>query len=111
MTTEHTPGPWLYNYKFRYNVITDRKHPNDIRSIASCQLEFPSGAVISGVDADLVNRANARLIATSPDLLVLLKKAYQFILDSENYNNGGEPANRLVQDIHATISRAEGVQS
>lgn len=34
----------------------------------------------------------------------LLQKAYEFVLKSDNYNDGGEPANRLAQELHIAIN-------
>jgi len=39
--------------------------------------------------------------------IAALKKAKQFIATTDNYNDGGEPSNRLMQEIEIAISLAE----
>lgn len=58
MKAKHTPGPW-------------RVHPEDVEKV----IQSSQGvAVMSGMLRDTIEReANARLIASAPDLLAALK--------------------------------------
>lgn len=57
MTTQHTPGPWFYD--------------DSMKGRLAINSERASIAVIPYLDAEAI--ANARLIATAPELLAALK--------------------------------------
>lgn len=74
MNTKHTPGPWLVQEMPRQS---DRITPDDGEGTTIC--EFPYGAW----DTPEVE-ANARLIASAPDLLEALYKILNDpVLDSD----------------------------
>lgn len=93
----HTPGPW---------VVTSAEQPDDLVTSTHAQgLDDDVCEVYGGNDdLDEVRAANARLIASAPDLLEALKAlsgAVGFRIDDPR-----------VQHIHdaarAAIARAEG---
>lgn len=91
----HTPGPWGWDAGIvppdgpeRYaDIYVD----GDDTIIARFNDQIPEG------------RANARLIAAAPDLLVAAKAAKKFLIDDLE-----EPGRTVFWGLVAAISKAEG---
>jgi hypothetical protein len=66
MKTKHTPGPWKINPRASLHIVS-----NDNKTIASCS---------SSQNGDNLEteQANARLIASAPDLLEALQTTKKF---------------------------------
>ena len=82
---KHTPGPWVLDSGISSNVVL-------IDSNAT------NGAI--GEIVDCRNRADARLIAKSPEMLEALKDAYPYIADDA-----------LRERVGNLIADATGVQA
>ena len=91
MTKQHTPGPWAAS---PYNNVTSRNG-----TIAKTE-QMPS-------NDDLEREANARLIASAPDLL----SALRFLLADDVAINGEKLTGSSVpvEMARAAIAKAEGV--
>lgn len=63
MTTKHTPGPWVVNWESRIKYDISAVKGRHI-ALASCCEEVPTDKA--------QNEADARLIASAPDLLAEL---------------------------------------
>jgi len=95
----HTPGPWK---------VVGQMHDNNrvIRAGADGQGDWVALAVdFNRYDRDAEVDANARLIASAPDLLLALKNLMRFHTDG----NIGNMAwlGRLLDDARTAIERAE----
>jgi len=85
--TQHTPGPWQVND----NTLGEF-------SILNSRGDMRVATVAFGQVADT---ANARLIASAPDLLAVLEQVRDFWA-------GGDAPEALENAIHAAIARAKG---
>lgn len=86
----HTPGPWVDQADCR----------GDIFIVAGA---WPHGSTIATVEATANAPANARLIASAPDLLDACKQATAILKDK------GVPGWGVAKDIlNAAIAKAEG---
>lgn len=113
MTTKHTPGPWkiLKGKKgFLGQPETEWKDQWEVRAE---EPKMYGGTTVFnlGVSFDLYNaqhEANARLIASAPELLEALKE----ILETNQKRRPGIPvarsANRMVEIAKQAIAKAEG---
>lgn len=101
MNTKYTPGPWEIispaygSYQIRRQSDKPGYHYNSI-----C-----SGAITSG-DYGLQQHANARLIATAPELLEKLKEAENYIRECQH--DFAFEDNGILKEIHTLIIKAEG---
>ena len=93
MSGQHTPGPWAFRLEAVRTVIY---HTADIGEKAI--------AVGAGSYPDHV--ANARLIASAPDLLEACEAALIFIA-----NTRGKPAELYRGKLRKAIAKARGEQS
>lgn len=89
---KHTPGPWIAT------------RCDDGTMMVHTEGDIVAGIVAFG-DRGALDEANARLIATAPDLLEALKAAREML---ERYEHAatGETFNDL--QINAAIAKAEG---
>jgi hypothetical protein len=99
---KHTPGPWVpYNTVYRPdNFFKVGKDFGGFQCIADCSYETTSGA--SGEEA----LANARLIASSPELLEALEQAELTLRMLKQHFDGA--AEFAYTDICAAIAKAKG---
>ena len=101
--SKHTPGPWGYVFT-DYGIVVDANAgKTDI------------AAVTHRVD-DSVEIANAKLLASAPELLEALKEAESFIaaLPKPSVKKDFSSLNRLEQSlkvVRAAIAKATGEQS
>lgn len=106
MSTQHTPGPWIVRYR-----EAGLKKPK-----LSVEHSNPHGTGVIGLTLALLpltvshaaeSRANARIIAAAPDLLLALKE----LLEYDERDAGCIPteAHLEAQDAaRAAIAKAEG---
>lgn len=83
MTTEHTAGPWV--------ACAETEGLHAVRAPTAWN---PLGMVICDVGYGPTtenNDANARLIASAPDLLAALQTALAVIADYLDYEHNGDP--------------------
>lgn len=91
-----TPGPWVRGSVLnRGEAVIAVNQPQHKRIIALIEWNRDS----------LTEGANARLIASAPDLLAALKGARNFIV---NYVNHKADLSLLIGSIDTAISKAEG---
>ena len=92
MTDKHTPGPWKA-----------QSHQRASLAEASVEIESKSGRTICDM-GDYPNdedRANARLIASAPEMMELLKRAVSPSLTGDNY----QPSIIWYNEARTLISR------
>jgi len=94
-TTQHTPGPWVYD-SFGHTSFAF----NDNREDYSARIEWAPDMSDEEVDA------NARLIASAPDLLVALEQAIPH-LEKVAGLSGGDGVLTLAA-ARAAIAKAKG---
>lgn len=97
---KHTPGPW--------KILRSR---TDVARGVSITMSDGSGARVAVSDDGWPNAtqdANARLIASAPEMLAALKNIC-LTYEAERKHNGraGDPSDSL-EDARAAIARAEG---
>ena len=103
MKSEHTPGPWLVN--FEQNKF-DSRH-SKVQVVDGSSASLNNGGlplVLANVNAmpfndESVPLANARLIASAPDLLAALERLVHPMADDDD-----------VTYAHAMIWKAKGLQ-
>ena len=95
MNTNHTPAPWQYLIADRGYIITNHDSSYDI-------------AIVRNVAQRFDNKANARLIATAPELLEALKNLKSAFIAHTQWN--GEPINE-VAIANALIAKVTGEQA
>ena len=103
MKSEHTPGPWLVN--FEQNKF-DSRH-SKVQVVDGSSASLNNGGlplVLANVNAmpfndESVPLANARLIASAPDLLAALERLVHPMADDDD-----------VTYAHAMIWKAKGQQ-
>ena len=107
MTTQHTPGPWIYsahkdntNSRVSFSVGTACKEEHkfmngsDIgRYTAQCS---NSDALMSVNEAE----SNARLVAAAPELLQELKHAYKYM-----FGKKGRRVKSLINSIEGNVKQ------
>lgn len=69
MKTSHTPGPWVARA-----VSDERFHPSKIGYDIEAHPDFNNGFPVAHVSGSADMHANARLIAASPELLVIVQR-------------------------------------
>ncbi len=104
-TLQHTPGPWRWDA--------------DTQEIAD-GISITTGKVVSRVATvhgwGPTYEANARLIATAPELLAQLKRAELLLVDADrewfggNGSDNSESFQKMLAPIRAAIAKATGVQ-
>jgi hypothetical protein len=93
-TQKHTSGPWKFSFESidsEWAIITTA-----------------SGSIISNVNSDQRQKANARLIAAAPELLAALKQCL-LIVDVFMRVSGGE-GDIAAMNARAAIAKAEAEQ-
>jgi hypothetical protein len=78
MNTQHTPGPWDYDYYDDHIALSSPKHPDDYFA----RVEFSPCVDTSPWDGDspmTEDVANTKLIAAAPELLAALEKALPYV--------------------------------
>ena len=95
--TDHTPGPWTVD-----------PYSRSTQAVVAIGEGEVDGAFVDGPNAF----ANARLIASAPDLLAALKQARHAMMtvaayagDVETWNTGGE-GYEAIEMAHAAIAKA-----
>lgn len=103
INTNHTPGPWTINLSFdaamRREIWTETDPATGHRELV---------ALIPDAEGEHIN-ADARLIATAPEMLDLLYKVLPFIEDAEldsTYKPG--VVAEVTRQIRDTIQKAGG---
>lgn len=89
--TKHTPGPWQVKNQIRGSALTIQ--------VGGLDIALAFSTLVSKGDVDSVT-ANARLIASAPDLLSALKQ----VLAHHGYTEAGPD----FPDARAAIRKAEG---
>ena len=117
MTSTHTPGPWLVN--FEQNKF-DSRH-SKVQVVDGSSASLNNGGlplVLANVNAmpfndESVPLANARLIASAPELLSTLEELLEtaeslndWLISDDSINGEHE----LFQKVRAMISKAKGLQ-
>jgi hypothetical protein len=101
MSAAHTPGPWVYFYKHKY----DEHHVSVPAPGRSFKLAlFDNGCQSENAEAD------ARLIAAAPDLMDALK-ALLSLDDDHQRGSGDEDVCQEVRMARAAIAKATGATS
>lgn len=94
--TKHTPGPW---------TARDYGHENIIH------IEHETGSAIAQIGGPTTNmdlaEANARLIASAPELLEVLGDMLARFADHEQYDETGEDT-EAINAARAAIRKATG---
>lgn len=96
MTTKHTPGPWAV----RYDYVVQAPSFDDGRLVPVAQ---PYGVNSDGTDLF----ANARLIASAPDLLLALERiasSYRALLGRHPVRDVSE----TLAEVDAALAKARG---
>lgn len=100
--TSHTPGPW---------TVT-RIHPDEETNKSLIQI-FPQGevdgpeiAAIYCAPCGSVRAANARLIASSPDLLAALEAIHAELSDHPEINRGNSKIHFVFHQAKSAITNA-----
>lgn len=100
--TKHTPGPWrisLNNTDGQYQIFQgpEDKHCAWIASVTQTVIDFDRRM------SKEEGQANARLIASAPELLEIGNKI------SDCYGNqGGHVYSEIIQELRRAIAKAEG---
>ncbi len=104
MTTQHTPGPWVFESQNAFG--TDIFGPDCPFGYVSTDMPrgpiFALSPIYDGSRKKMV--ADARLIAASPELLDL---AYQYLSDLR-YPPTGDSLQRRIERAEAIIAKATG---
>lgn len=102
--TEHTPGPWVMNYR---GTIGHIKSIADIRSgLSPTVTKFGEGFSANSISHE-ESLANARLIAAAPELLAAMKQCLQLIEHMESQHCRNFDAGNVARDA---IQKATGVR-
>ena len=100
---QHTPGPWTVELSMNtwgdYMVLEATNEWGDRDTP-------PDG--MSDDEATKIDEANARLIASSPDLLAALRDMVEFCATNDNFIDGEFPVPEFITQAHAAIAKAEG---
>jgi len=102
MEAKHTPGPW----EFGINPRGGYSNGVVVRPAG----EFPHGLWIAdcGCEYDEERQANARLMASSPELLAACEKADQFFDHLKNSWEVCHHTQAMMDQIKAAIAKATG---
>ena len=101
MTDKHTPGPWAV-WPTADSMIDVAVGPA-VGGVAVCQIVTADGRGINTDEAMERGNANARLIASAPDLLDLCERALR-ALSEDDFPS-------LRDDLREAIRRATGEQA
>jgi len=93
MPNTHTPAPWIYEESTK----TIRARPSNYWL-----------ATMDSWDSAVNHKANAQLIAASPDLLTAAQTALQLIIDTWPYEHGQEAVGLAWQALDEAITKAGG---
>ncbi len=109
--SKHTPGPWFTDFDWQAPAIeAGTKSPYKYVALVTKDETTPVAEVASAPLSE-VQKANARLIAAAPDLLEMLKEAYNH-LDYCGFGDSWEreyaQKAKLDKRISAAIAKAEG---
>jgi hypothetical protein len=100
MSAKHTPGPWIWGDN--YNGLFGAGPENEVLSYAGYE-----GMWLS---YEGERKANAALIAASPDLLQALQLLQDDIAEYARINNLGGFDNHVMKLARAAIAKATGEQ-
>lgn len=111
MSAQHTPGPWRYEADGE-RLDNDMRHAvlaecNDLW-IAACYRSGTTAADEHSAQAEAEAQANARLIATAPDLLSVVKRGRQKLATYTSVYPGDKELRELLEAWDAAIARAKG---
>lgn len=95
---KHTPGPWSIRPIGGYPII--QSETGTLVAKTDCSLN--SGNFVAGID---VSRANARLIASAPELLEALENIFPHAAVRIQGTTDGEP---ILEQARAAIRKARG---
>jgi hypothetical protein len=97
----HTPGPWLI--KDINNLNPDLRIGPDTRMgfLPICEVDWHRYSIET-------DKANARLIATSPELLEKLKLAIKCLNDIPNTKTKVGKSYDIISQLEATVRKVEG---
>ena len=101
MKTQHTPGPWIAGGRTKFSQ-TIPVRTNDINI---CDVFGTALSDMPGHPMNKTQTANARLIASAPDLLAALESC-SFTLEAMRDNDPDVSA--LVDQARAAIAKATG---
>jgi hypothetical protein len=100
---KHTPGPWFVNGPWHIQAQGQMGdiRPRIVAQAVNARPDTPEG--LATLDA------NARLIASAPELLEMLALALPYVEEAESdpVNKKGSVA-KLIKQIRAAIAKAEG---
>lgn len=101
--SKHTPGPWFLGEK-----VQGKHTVTDLRRIRSEREGMEHGAVceVYGIADGSEAAANARLIASAPELLASLQLMVDRFLDAEGSYGAWE--NDALEAARAAIAKATG---
>ena len=107
----HTEGPWTIDHQRigppgePVALLCDVNDP-----MTGTVIDWPrgndSGTAMSIDDAE--NEANARLIASAPDLLEACEVANRFFEENDDFTDGEYPIPGFILDVRIAIKKATG---
>jgi hypothetical protein len=112
MTTHHTPGPWAHETALNMGYDT----PVPYEKITCPQGGYLAKAVNNGRVSDEETKANARLIASAPELLEALEAAYEELegyaelLQEQGHTEDADAVEAVWRKARAAIAKARGAQ-
>jgi hypothetical protein len=108
---DYTPGPWTIDHQRigppgePVALLCDVNDP-----MTGTVIDWPrgndSGTAMSIDDAE--NEANARLIASAPDLLEACEVANRFFEENDDFTDGEYPIPGFILDMRIAIKKATG---
>jgi hypothetical protein len=104
---EHTPGPWEVRHQGETIGRLMEQRPGKPRkfvTLAHCYSVSTFDALSGEALGTLARAANARLIASSPDLYAALRDLVESVEDHESYIPDGEVMSRA----YAALAKAKG---
>ena len=105
----HTPGPWITSGSIHWPYSTTRRVLNAIWGPPDHHQRRTRICIISRRRKE-ESDANARLIASAPDLLAACKSLLEKLRERKGTEAEGRVSVSDVQRIKAAIAKAEGVQ-
>ena len=103
--TKHTPGPWMVESDGKEDATVTAFTAVHHNPVYICRV-YGEGVLARAGDSTEERAANARLIASAPDLLVTLRELLADCTDTD----GGllRPTHYVVDRARAAIAKAEG---